>query len=161
MDKPHNLIGRAEFLKFPDLLSVPVPARIDTGAKTSAIWASGIKETSDGLVFTLFDNGSEWYTGEQITSKSYTKIAVANSSGFVQERFAVKLRVVLDGRTIKATFTLADRSSQVYPVLVGRNILRGKFIVNVKLGKPLIQREKSREISKRSELEQQSRKDPA
>ena len=52
-------------------------------------------------------------------------------------RYKVKIPVVVKGRKIKANFTLADRSAQVYPVLVGRNILRGKFVVDVKGGATL------------------------
>ena len=76
----------------------------------------------------------------------------------LQQRYKVKLRVILDNRVINATFTLADRSSQVYPVLVGRNILRGKFIVDVHKGSPLKSLESFRtkqiaeQINKRIEL---------
>jgi hypothetical protein len=45
-----------------------------------------------------------------------------------------------------ATFTLADRSSQVYPVLIGRATLRGKFIVDVQMGSPLREEEEKRSM---------------
>ena len=48
------------------------------------------------------------------------------------------------GRRIRATFTIANRQTQVYPVLIGRNVLRGKFIIDVKLGKVLSLAEKKR-----------------
>jgi hypothetical protein len=41
---------------------------------------------------------------------------------------------------------------QVYPVLIGRNVLRGKFIVDVKRGKPLIHQERLRSMRLRQRL---------
>lgn len=152
MEKPITLIGRAETLALPEFGIKAVPARIDTGAKTSAIWASNISEKDGILEYSLFGPGSQYYTGTLVRTKSYTQRAVANSTGQVELRYVVKLVVVLESRKIKASFTLANRQAQVYPVLVGRNILRGKFSVNVKLGKPLIKGEKAREVQKRAVL---------
>ncbi len=132
MDKQLQTIGRAEHISFPKL-NITVPARVDTGARTSAIWASNIKVVGTQLQFVLFDKSSEYYNGEVLTAVSYGTIPVTSSMGTVEERYVVKLLVQLEGRKINASFTLANRSTQVYPVLVGRNILRGKFIVNVKL----------------------------
>lgn len=44
----------------------------------------------------------------------------------------MKLTVKLEERTIDALFTLADRTRQEYPVLIGRNLLRGNFLVDVR-----------------------------
>jgi hypothetical protein len=139
-----TIIGRAVNVDFPELGLSTVPARVDTGAKTSAVWATNIVEKDRTLHFVLFDNLSPFYTGQILTSRNYTVRVVSSSTGHVQERYAVKLLVNLAGKQIRATFTLADRSMQVYPILIGRNILIGKFIVDVKLGEPLIQQERIR-----------------
>ena len=52
---------------------------------------------------------------------------------------------------MKAKVTLADRSGQIYPMLIGRNILRNKFIVHVAEGD--IDKKKA-ESSNRQELRQ-------
>lgn len=141
-------IGRSETVTLPGLSDKSIPARIDTGATISAIWASQISESDKGLSFVLFDKSSEHYSGQTISFSDYSKRAVSSSMGHTQMRYQVKMLVVLGGRRIKASFTLADRSSQVYPILVGRNILRNKFIVDVAKGKSDILKEKR----KRSEL---------
>lgn len=144
-------IGRAEEISLPVLGYGPIPARIDTGAKTSSIWASSIQESNDGrLSFMFFDKASEFYTGELIQVEEYEQRVVANSSGDIDVRYAVKLSVVLCGRRVRASFTLADRSKMVYPVLIGRNMLHGKFVVDVKLGKPLYSKEKLGTAAKRA-----------
>ena len=136
--RPYQTIGRALRVNFPELQIVGVPVRIDTGAKTSAIWASEIIEKDGTLSFKLFGPNSQFYTGEAISTNSYSQRKVASSFGTKQRRYIVRLLVVIEGRKIRASFTLADRSQQSYPILIGRNVLRGKFLVDVKLGGLLV-----------------------
>lgn len=144
-------IGRVERIKIPTIEN-RVHARIDTGAKTSAIWASRISEKEGILQFHLFDEASDHFANEVISTSEYSQTVVASSNGATEIRYKVRLPVVLKGKRINASFTLTDRSSQVYPVLVGRNILRGKFIVDTKQGKPLLSQEKQRTDNLRKEL---------
>jgi len=140
-----EVIGRVEKLDLPKYKIKDVRARVDTGAKTSAIWASDISRLDDGtLSFHLFDKNSPHYTGERIVAKSFTETVVASSMGLKQKRYKVKLPILIKGRKILANFTLADRSQQVYPILIGRNVLRGKFLVDVTQGAPLREAENSR-----------------
>lgn len=140
-----DVIGRVEKVSLPEASVFKVSARIDTGAKTSAIWASGIKAEPQGQIsFYLFGKSSPLYTGQKLTSDSYTVTAVASSNGMVEKRYKVKMLVRIGGRKINAAFTLANRSRQVYPILIGRNVLRGKFIVDVTKGEPLVEDERKR-----------------
>jgi hypothetical protein len=126
-----QIIGQSKVVKVPEVCDSQVHARIDTGARTSSIWASSIKETETGLEVIFFGKSSPNFTGQQIVFSEYGETVVASSNGHVQARFKVRLQVVINGRRIKAWFTLADRSEQVYPILIGRNVLRGKFLVDV------------------------------
>ncbi|MGB4957811.1 MAG: RimK/LysX family protein [Candidatus Saccharimonas sp.] len=140
---PPVTIGRVEKVKIPTIAE-RVHARIDTGAKTSAIWASNISETGGVLQFHLFNEASDHFANEVISTSNYSQTVVASSNGATEIRYKVKLPVVLKNRRINASFTLTDRSSQVYPLLIGRNVLRGKFIVDTKQGAPLISQERRR-----------------
>jgi hypothetical protein len=133
--KPLKKIGRSEYVSFPSQELAKIPARIDTGAAVSAIDASDIKEENGTLTFILFNKGSEFYTGETVTITDFKTRVVWTSTGEVENRFMVKLPIVLKGRKITASFTLANRSKQSYPVLVGRNILKSKFVVDINHGK--------------------------
>lgn len=137
---PH--IGRVEMVKLPDLTKHTVHARVDTGATYSTIWASDISTNEQGLSFTMFDKKSEHYTGEVISVKDYQVRSVSSSMGQVESRYLIKTLVLIGGKKVLSSFTLADRSSQTYPMLIGRNILRHKFIVDVSQGKALYQKEK-------------------
>ncbi len=132
-----HTIGGVEYVTLADS-GREVPARIDTGANTSAVWASDVVEGKDGtLTFKLFDKQSEFYTGETIVTKDFAETVIASSNGAIEQRYKVKISFMLGGRRVRAFFTLANRSMQVYPILIGRNVLKGKFIVNVKQGKTL------------------------
>lgn len=148
-------IGRAEKVSILDYLEKPVVAKVDTGADISSIWASGIREENGELLFCLFGPASEAYTGEvvRLPAGSYSITRVANSFGVRELRYTVKLKIKLARRTVLATFTLADRSTKTYPILLGRRLLQGKFIVDVSKGHPLRREEREKREKLRIELE--------
>lgn len=137
-------IGRAEKVSLPELGAKKIPARVDTGAIVTALWASHISETSEGLSFILFDASSEYYSGKTITITEYGKRVVSSSMGQIETRYQIKTPIVIAGRKIITTVTLTDRSTQVYPVLIGRNVLNKKFIVDVSAGRSLTRKEKDK-----------------
>jgi hypothetical protein len=148
-----KIVGRAEKVDLPELSFERVSARIDTGARTSAIWASEAVKNGEKLEIMFFDPSSEHYTGQAVTFDEFDTTVVASSTGHTQTRYKVRLLVKIKGKKVRAWFTLADRSTQVYPVLIGRNVLLGKFIVDVKKGKSLREQERMRTESLRSELD--------
>ena len=76
-----------------------------------------------------------------VQSGEYDKIVVQSTIGEAEERYKIQLLIELSGRRIRASFTLANRSRQVYPVLVGRNVLSGKFIVDVSIGEAHVKKQ--------------------
>ena len=132
-----EIIGRAEKIAFPTAGISDVPAKIDTGAYRTSVWASNIEESDDKLSFTLFGEGSQWYTGETITVDDYKTVEVENSFGHSEKRYSLMMSIRLAGRRINTNITLSDRENKTYPVLVGRKMIRGKFMVDVSIGTPL------------------------
>lgn len=144
MDKSLIIIGRSEMIDLPELSFTDIPARVDTGATTSAIWASQITEVDGLLEFVLFDPTSVFFTGHKIRVTDFNTGRITVSSDGVRERrYRVQLLIQLHNKRIRATFSLADRSTLAYPVLLGRNVLRGKFIVDVKLENPILAHEEA------------------
>lgn len=152
-----KIIGRAEVVGLPELAVPKLHARIDTGARTSALWASGVHEKDGQLTFALFGPESPLYTGQLHSVPLLGRQMVASSNGHLEERYVIRTLVVLEGKRIRAKFTLADRSTQVYPVLIGRNVLRGKFVVDVKRGEVLKDEEKRRIAELKSKLSSKER----
>lgn len=125
-----DIIGSTEYIDIDDTKNIP--AKIDTGADTSSIWVSNIEMQEDGvLTFTLFDKKCPLYTGERLKTTNYTAKVVRSSHGDSQVRYCVNLPVSIKGKTFKTMFTLANRSRNHFPVLIGRHTLKGKFLVDV------------------------------
>ena len=137
-----TIIGRVEKVKFPELDDLTLHARIDTGARTSSVGMLSCKETKSGLEVIFPSETSP--EGVMKHFFHYDKVVVASSMGHQQIRFKVKLSIIMRKRRIRATFTLANRSSQVYPVLIGRSAVNHKFIVDVAKGSPLLEAEQRR-----------------
>jgi hypothetical protein len=154
MKKKVTIIGRAERISLPDLGVKRAPAKVDTGADLSSLWASDIKETDAGLEFKVFGSKSPLYTGDTVIvpKGSFELTRVASSFGHREERFVIRTPIRLARRRILATFTLADRSNKTYPVLLGRRLLHGKFVVDVAEGRPLKSIEKAKKAKMRLEL---------
>lgn len=151
-----QMIGSTELVSFPGIDVIDIPARIDTGAKTSALWATDIVEESTGeLSFYLFDETSPHHRPVRHAVKDYDRIIVKSTIGQAEERYKVRLLLRLDGRLIHASFTLANRSQQVYPVLIGRNVLKGKFIVDVELGQHVLEKQKDAKQEQQELIENQ------
>jgi hypothetical protein len=149
-----TIIGRAEQADLTDLHVKGVPVKIDTGADACSIWAHATEVRDDNLYVIFFDETSKFYTGkEHVFSKNeFTVTRVANSFGHHEIRYKVKLSIRINGRKIRGTFTLSDRSTKLYPILIGRSLLHNKFLVDVSQGKPLISLEKERAKKLRLDL---------
>ena len=109
-----------------------VPAKVDTGADSSSVWATDISVTKEGeLHFKLFGEGSPYYTGEVLKRTAYKVASVRSSSGHSQIRYRTEIPVRIKGKRIRILFNLSDRTTHHFPVLIGRRTLANKFLVNV------------------------------
>lgn len=130
--KPIATIGSTERVNLPTLGFYNVPAKIDTGADSSSIWVTDIKEgKNDRLSFVVFGPGSRFYTGERVTVKKFKRTFIKNSFGVSEDRYKAQLVLQIGDRKILAWFTLADRAGMRYPMLIGRKLLKNKFVVDV------------------------------
>lgn len=126
-----EVIGRNVLVTFRGSIK-DVPAKVDTGADGSSVWATDIYvDEAHHLHFVLFDKGSEYYTGEEIVTDDYSVAKVRSSSGHTQIRYRAALSVDIAGHHVKVRFTLADRHKNLFPILIGRRTLAKRFVVDV------------------------------
>lgn len=138
-------IGSVELVTLPEQELKNIPAKIDTGADYSSIWASNISIDRNVLSFSLFGQGSRFYNGERISTREFQTSSIKNSFGVTEIRYKVKLLVVIGDRKIRAWISLSDRSTMSYPMLLGRQFLRSKFLVDVSKAK-VHSKQKSRRV---------------
>ncbi len=131
--KSKQVIGMTDLVDFPDLGLFDVQAKVDTGAFTSALHCKDVrlKKTGlkKGLSFWLIDQTG--LPARKFYSDQFSQRMIRNSFGVAELRYVIKTRIVLFGRTIRAEFTLADREQLKNPILLGRKLLRNRFIVDV------------------------------
>lgn len=129
--KEKVLIGRIEWVSLPEL-KLKHKARIDTGAKTTSMHAVNIEETEQrGELFVKFQTVDAEGKTVEIVRKVETSQKVSNTSGFVSKRYVIKEKIKLGSIEREVLINLNDRSKMDYKFLVGRNLLLGRFIVDV------------------------------
>lgn len=125
-----NLIGRREFVDFPELMLAHIEAKIDTGAYTSSIHCESISVVFENakpvLYFTVEPNQKDAYRFEIFSQKK-----IKNSFGEMEERYVIKTLILLGGKKIRSTLSLSNRDNMRYPVLIGRKLIKGKFLIDV------------------------------
>ena len=134
--KKKKIVGRRELIDFPALGLSEIEAKIDTGAYTSAIHCSAIREATlpDGrrvIRFNLLDLTHPLYHQKNFEFDQFTQRDIRSSFGEVQERYIIRTHFQLFDKVIEAEFSLSDRSDMKYPVLIGRSAIRKHFIVDV------------------------------
>jgi hypothetical protein len=130
-----KIIGRREKISIPEWGLHNVSGKIDTGAYTSSIHCGYSEEKSEGgrkfLYFTVLQEKHPKFNGRVIKTDNYTQKKVKNSFGQEEVRYKVSTKVIMFGEEFEMEFTLSDRSKMRNPILLGRKILNGRFIVDV------------------------------
>ncbi len=123
-----KIIGRSEMVCLSQW-GVRLQAKIDTGAYLCSLHVSDIemKEKPKRVRFRTVDHQGKTYTLEAPLEKY---VRVKSSFGQVQKRPAIRIRLCLAGQEIEALVSLDDRSDMRFPMLIGRKILKGRFLVD-------------------------------
>ena len=120
-----KVLGRVDKVDFPELGLHNLDVKIDTGAYTSAIHCSKIIEDNNTLICTFED--------KEVIFNEYSRTNVKSSNGFKENRFKIKSKVIFFGKTYRINLTLSTRDDMKFPVLIGRQFLKKKFLVDVDL----------------------------
>ena len=128
-----KIIGRVDKIDFPQLNLKDINVKIDTGAYTSAIHCSKITEKDNRLICSFEIKGHPNFKSENIIFENYSLTDVKSSNGFKENRYKIKTDVIFFGKTYKINLTLSTRDDMKFPVLIGRQFLSKKFLVDVNL----------------------------
>ncbi|RYY73190.1 MAG: ATP-dependent zinc protease [Gammaproteobacteria bacterium] len=131
---PKTLIGWREWVSLPDLTIPFIKAKVDTGAKTSALHAFYLEP---------FDrNGKPWVRfGVHPLQASLNDVVnceapvkdvrrVTDSGGHAEMRPVIETALLVQGEVRLIELTLTDRESMMFRMLLGRNALRRRFVVD-------------------------------
>lgn len=130
LPKPLKVVGWRELVGLPDLGLAGIPAKIDTGARTSSLHAHVLDEfRREGRRFLRF--AVDWGGVRHVCEAVHVDVrGITSSMGERQERFVIKTPLAIGKSTFRAEITLADRSQMQFPMLIGRTALRRRFVVD-------------------------------
>ena len=128
------VVGWREWVALPDAGIDWIKAKIDTGARSSAIHAFDlVEEERDGEAWVRFSIHPWQKSDEDVAELALPVLdrrEVRSSNGQVEERFAVPMAVTLAGRTITTVMTLSNRDEMGFRLLIGREALAQGFLVD-------------------------------
>ena len=133
MNNEKITIGRREVIDFPELGLFGITAKVDTGAYTTALHCHDIREENGVLYFKLLDPTHPEYTAKEQKFTTYFQKEIKNSFGEVEKRYIIKTIIKMGRKRIKSVISLTDRGTMRYPVLIGRKLLKNRFVVDVAL----------------------------
>jgi len=125
-------VGWREIVHLPELGLRGIPAKIDTGARTSSLHATIIEEfVRDGETFVRFGVDFPQQHVRQICEAVHIDWrGVTSSNGETQRRRIIKTPLKIGRLRFRAEISLADRSDMQFPMLIGRSSLRRRFVVD-------------------------------
>lgn len=125
-------MGWREWVSLPGIGVPWIKAKLDTGARSSALHAFDIEESSDGdrVHFKVRPWQKSLEDIVEVECPIHDRRSVRSSSGHSETRIVVLLEVALGGRTVMAETTLSNRDQMGFRMLIGRQALRDHFLVN-------------------------------
>ena len=122
-----RLIGWREQIALPDLGIASLKAKVDTGARTSAIHAVDVQEFVKG--------GEKWISfrvplahlprQQSCVAPVFDQREIKNTSGRAESRHVIRTRLVLGRRHWHIELSLANREEMGFDLILGRTAIRG------------------------------------
>ena len=127
------VLGWREWLSLPDMGIHAIRAKLDTGARSSALHVDSLEIFQSG--------GREWVrftvaTGPGdakpvlVESTVHDRRPVTDSGGHVSERIFLRTRLVIAGNDYPVEINLTSRRNMLFPMLLGRTALARHFLID-------------------------------
>jgi len=126
-----RILGRSDRVDLPQLGVFDIQAKVDTGAYTSSLHCQSAEIVDGVLEFVLLDEEHPEFTGVRFRFADYEVRDIRNSFGEVERRFVIVTTMKIFDEDIETEFSLCNRGSLKFPVLIGRKILRNRFLIDV------------------------------
>jgi hypothetical protein len=132
--RERTVIGWREWVGLPDLGVERIKAKIDTGARTSAIHAFEIRPFErDGRAYVAFSLHPVQNRRRPVVACEAPVIderMVTSSNGRRERRYVIETAIRLGDDTWTIEMTLANRDEMGFRMLLGRRALRRRFVVD-------------------------------
>jgi len=128
------VVGSEEWCSLPQLNIPAIKVRVDSGAKTSALHAVGItpftKDNEAWVRFEVHPLQNDGKTTVYCEAPIVDRRKVKSSSGLSETRYVIKSVISMAESTWEVELTLTNRDSMGYRMLLGRQAMAGKILVD-------------------------------
>jgi hypothetical protein len=135
--EPHSdliTLGWREWVGLPDLGIRQIKAKVDTGARTSALHAFEVRPFSENgrerVEFLMHPIQKNTDIVVTCTADVLDKRVVTDSGGHKEERFVISTTLSIGGHTWPIEVTLTARDDMLFRMLLGRTAMKGRAQVN-------------------------------
>ncbi|MGC4039562.1 MAG: 30S ribosomal protein S6--L-glutamate ligase [Flavobacterium sp.] len=134
MPQDKIILGSEEWCSFPELGIPAIKARVDSGAKTSALHAINIspfvKDDENWVKFDINPIQNNNKTIIHCQAKLIDKRIVKSSSGFREQRYVIQTNLSIANELWPIEVTLTNRDSMGFRMLLGREAMSGRILVD-------------------------------
>ena len=127
-------LGWREWVSLPDLGLPQIKAKVDTGARTSAIHAFALKTYDEGglerVEFRMHPNQKDSATVVVCDAAVVDKRVVTDSGGHKEERLVIETTLRIGDHAWSIEATLTARDDMLFRMLIGRTAMTGRAVVN-------------------------------
>lgn len=129
---PLQTIGWAEYIDYPEWGIDGVKAKIDTGARSSALHVENLEEIDEGHVaFDVIYSRRPPQKRKRVTAEVVKWARVRSSTGQYQKRCFVKTLIKIGEVESEIVLSLVSREKMLFRMLLGRKALEHRFLVDV------------------------------
>ncbi len=128
--RPLLVIGWMEGIDLPKLGLKSIKAKIDTGARTSALHAVNIEPFErDGENWVRFRTRLQAGGAlKSVEARIHETRAIKNTGGVPEDRIVIRTKLHLSDQSWTIAVSLADRTNMRFPMIVGRTALKSRNI---------------------------------
>ncbi len=134
MNENKIILGSEEWCSFPQLGIPAIKARVDSGAKTSALHAINIapfqKDDVNWVKFDINPIQNNLKTVIHCEALLVDKRIVKSSSGFREQRYVIQTNLKIGDIIWSIEMTLTNRDSMGFRMLLGREAMSGRILVD-------------------------------
>lgn len=127
-------LGWREWVSLPELGLEQVKAKVDTGARTSALHAFSVRSyETDGCTrvqFSMHPNQRDLDTVVVCEADVIDERIVRDSGGHTESRWVIETPIVIGGHRWPIEITLTARDDMLFRMLLGRTAINGRALVN-------------------------------
>jgi len=127
--KQPAVVGWREYVDFPEWNVAGIEAKIDTGARTSAIHVEDVApKGGNRVLFHLITSNRKPFKHVKIVADLVRKSRVRSSTGHVQERYVVATTIRIGSIKRRVELSLVGRDKMLCRMLLGRRALAGWLV---------------------------------